>query len=51
MSNQQKQNIFGLSIIILSAKIAKADGVVTKDEILAFKEKFIFLLRNENFQS
>ena len=40
MSNQQKQNIFGLSIIILSAKIAKADGVVTKEEILAFKEKF-----------
>ena len=35
MSNQQKQNIFGLSIIILSAKIAKADGVVTKEEILA----------------
>ena len=29
-----------LSIIILSAKIAKSDGVVTKDEIEAFKEKF-----------
>ena len=40
ISNQQKQNIFALSIIILSAKIAKSDGVVTKDEILAFKEKF-----------
>ena len=40
ISNQQKQNIFALSIIILSAKIAKSDGTVTKDEITAFKEKF-----------
>ena len=40
ISNQQKQNIFALSIIILSAKIAKSDGVVSKDEITAFKEKF-----------
>ena len=40
ISNQQKQNIFALSVIILSAKIAKSDGVVTKDEIIAFKEKF-----------
>ena len=31
--NNQKQNIFALSIIILAAKLAKADGVVTKDEI------------------
>ena len=38
--HQNKQNIFVLSIIILSAKIAKADGSVTKDEIYAFKEKF-----------
>ena len=38
--NKQKQNIFALSIIILSAKIAKADGHVTKDEIYAFKDKF-----------
>jgi DnaJ like chaperone protein len=38
--NQNKQKIFVLSIIILSAKIAKADGEVTKDEIHAFKEKF-----------
>jgi len=37
---QQKQKIFALSIIILSAKIAKADGQVTKDEIYAFKDKF-----------
>jgi len=40
ISNQNKQNIFALSIIILSAKIAKADGHVTKDEIYAFKDKF-----------
>ena len=38
--NQQKQSIFALSVIILAAKLAKADGVVTKDEIEAFKEKF-----------
>ena len=38
--NQQKQNFFALSIIILSAKLAKSDGIVTKDEIEAFKEKF-----------
>jgi DnaJ like chaperone protein len=37
---KQKQNIFALSIIILSAKISKADGHVSKDEIFAFKEKF-----------
>ena len=35
--NSDKQKIFALSIIILSAKIAKADGKVTKDEIYAFK--------------
>ena len=40
ISDQQKKNIFALSIIILSAKIAKADGQVTKDEIYAFNEKF-----------
>ena len=40
ITNEQKKNIFALSVIILSAKIAKADGKVTKDEILAFKEKF-----------
>lgn len=38
--NQQKQHIFALSVIILGAKLAKADGVVTKDEVQAFKEKF-----------
>ena len=38
--HQQKQSIFALSVIILAAKLAKADGVVTKDEIEAFKEKF-----------
>ena len=38
--NQQKQSIFALSVIILAAKLAKSDGIVTKDEILAFKEKF-----------
>ena len=40
IDHNQKQQIFALSIIVLSAKLAKSDGVVTKDEILAFKEKF-----------
>ncbi len=40
ISNQQKQNLFALSIIVLAAKISKSDGIVTKDEIYAFKEKF-----------
>ena len=38
--NQQKQSIFALSVIILGAKLAKADGVVTKEEVETFKEKF-----------
>ena len=40
ISQQQKKNIFALCIIVLSAKIAKADGQVTKEEIYTFKEKF-----------
>ena len=40
ISQQQKKNVFALCIIVLSAKIAKADGQVTKDEIYTFKEKF-----------
>ena len=38
-SNENSQQIFALALIILSAKISKADGVVTKDELLAVKEK------------
>ena len=40
ISQQQKKNVFALCIIVLSAKIAKADGEVTKEEIYTFKEKF-----------
>ena len=40
ITQDQKQQIFTLSIIILSAKLAKSDGQVTSDEINAFKEKF-----------
>ena len=40
ISQQQKQNVFALCIIVLSAKIAKADGQVSKEEIYTFKEKF-----------
>ena len=40
ISQDQKQQIFTISFIILSAKIAKSDGQVTNDEIQAFKDKF-----------
>ena len=40
ISQQQKKNVFALCIIVLSAKIAKADGQITKEEIYTFKEKF-----------
>ena len=40
ISQDQKQQIFTISFIILSAKLAKSDGHVTDDEIQAFKEKF-----------
>ena len=40
INNNQKQQIFTLSFIILAAKLAKSDGHVTDDEIRAFKDKF-----------
>ena len=40
ITQDQKQQIFTLSIITLSAKLAKSDGQVTIDEINAFKNKF-----------
>ena len=35
-----KQTTFAVAIVVLSAKMAKADGTVTKDEIAAFKQIF-----------
>jgi len=40
ISQEQKQQIFTISFIVLAAKLAKSDGQVTDDEIRAFKEKF-----------
>ena len=40
ISQNQKQQIFSISFIILAAKLAKSDGVVTNDEVQAFKDKF-----------
>ena len=40
ISQDQKQQIFTISFIVLSAKLAKSDGQVTDDEVQAFKEKF-----------
>jgi len=35
----QKRQIFALSLIVLSAKLSKADGQVSKEELVAVKEK------------
>ena len=35
----QKQQIFALSLIVLSAKLSKADGKVSREELVAVKEK------------
>ena len=35
----QSQQIFALALIVLSAKLSKADGLVTKEELIAIKEK------------
>ena len=40
ISQEQRQQIFTISFIVLAAKLAKSDGQVTDDEIQAFKEKF-----------
>lgn len=39
-AEQRKAVAFTVSMIALSAKMAKADGVVTADEVLAFRELF-----------
>jgi len=38
-SQHNSQQIFALSLIILSAKLSKADGRVSKEELIAVKEK------------
>ena len=38
-SQAQPQQIFAVALIVLSAKVCKADNVVTKEELLAVKEK------------
>ena len=35
----QSQQIFAISLIILTAKLAKADGQVSKEELIAIKQK------------
>jgi len=37
---QSRQVAFTMAVIVLSAKMAKADGVVTREEVAAFKEIF-----------
>ena len=35
----QSQQIFALSLIVLSAKLSKADGQVSREELIAVKDK------------
>ena len=39
-SVESRQAAFAIALIVLAAKMAKADGVVTRDEILAFRRVF-----------
>ena len=38
----QPQQIFALSLIVLSAKLSKADGQVSKEELIAVRDKLKF---------
>ena len=38
-NQNQSQQIFAIALIVLSAKLSKADGLVSKEELLAVKEK------------
>ena len=38
-NQQSSQEVFALSLIILSAKLSKADGHVSKEELIAVKDK------------
>ena len=46
-NNDQKEQIFATSVIAISAKLAKADGKISKSEILAFKKIFEFPAEDE----
>ena len=38
-NQNQSQQIFAIALIVLTAKLSKADGLVSKEELLAVKEK------------
>ena len=38
-NQNQSQQIFAIALIVLSAKLSKADGLVSKEELIAVKEK------------
>ena len=38
-SQNESQQIFALALIVLSAKLSKVDGLVSKEELIAIKEK------------
>tara|TARA_B100000963_G_C22636117_1_gene677735 strand:+ start:5171 stop:5929 length:759 start_codon:yes stop_codon:yes gene_type:complete len=42
LDNENREQVFATGVIAISAKLAKADGVVTNDEILKFKQIFEF---------
>ena len=47
-SFNQQQGVYAIGLVVLCAKLAKADGRVTKDEILKFKK--IFKIPTENMK-
>ena len=51
VNQQTRQVAFTMAVIVLSAKMAKADGVVTREEIEAFKHIFhIPLMESKSLQ-
>lgn len=40
LDDQSRQVAFTMAVIVLSAKMAKADGVVSREEVIAFKQIF-----------
>ena len=39
-SATEKEQVFASGVISLAAKLSKADGIITKEEIITFKNAF-----------
>ena len=45
----RSQQMFAISLIILTAKLSKADGYVSKEELVAVKEKLKIPMTSDQF--